>query len=52
MNTYEVKYRNYWDSSKVGYSRIEAESSQDAKSQVSKWGFVLECDKIENSVKN
>ena len=51
MNTYEVKYRNYWGNS-IGYSTVEASSTMDAKSQVSKWGFVLECDKIKDSVKN
>ena len=50
MNTYEIKYRNYWGNS-IGYSKVEAESSQDAKKQVSKWGFVLECDEVEQETK-
>ena len=45
MNSYRVKYRSYWGGV-VGYSTVEAESSEDAKRQVSKWGFVLECEQV------
>ena len=40
MNTYEVKYRNYWGNS-IGYSKVEAESITDAKSQVSNGDLFL-----------
>jgi len=45
MNSYRVKYRSNWGGV-VGYSTVEAESSEDAKRQVSKWGFVLECEQV------
>jgi len=45
MRKYYIKYRGYWDNT-IGYSTVEAKSSTDAKSQVSKWGFVLECEEI------
>ena len=47
---YQVKYRNYWGGG-VGYSRVDARSSQDAKKQVSKWGFVLKCDEVGKETK-
>ena len=42
MKKYRIKYRGYYGNT-IGYSTVEAESSEDAKRQVSKWGFVLEC---------
>ena len=42
MKKYRIKYRGYYGNI-VGYSTVEAESTEDAKRQVSKWGFVLEC---------
>ena len=45
MNSYHIKYRSYWGN-RVGYSTVEAESTEDAKCQVSKWGFVLECEQV------
>ena len=45
MKTYHIKYRGYWGNT-IGYSTVEAKSVEDAKRQVSKWGFVLECEEV------
>ena len=45
MNSYRVKYRSYWGNT-IGFSTVEAESSEAAKTKVSSWGFVLECIQI------
>ena len=45
MKTFEIKYRGHWGSN-IGYSTIKAKSEQDAKRQVSRWGFVMECDEM------